>query len=113
MGVGDSGTARVPALECQQERENPQDSGGLGWSYFLSLSRPSSPFRRGTGWPSRPGLAPNFPCPHPTFRVPSTGSRPTYQTLAEFGGEEGSLPEWPLCLQSGFISADETENKEA
>lgn len=77
MGVGDSGTARVPALECQQERENPQDSGVLGWSYFLSLSRPSSPFGRGTGWPSRPGPAPNSPCPNPTSRVPSTGRRLT------------------------------------
>lgn len=78
MGVGDSGTARVPALECQQEKENPGDSGVLDWSYFLSLSRPSSPFGRGIGRPSRPGPAPNSPCPNPTFRVSSTGSRLTH-----------------------------------
>lgn len=103
MGGGDSGTARVPALESQQEGENPQDSGVLGWSCFLSLSRPSSPFGQGDWWPSRPGLAPNFSCRCPSFRVPSTGSRQTYQILAGFGGGEGSLPEWPLCLRSGFI----------
>lgn len=62
MGVGDSVTARVP--ECQQERVGSQESGLLGFSYFLPLSRPT-PWRQGEqmaqqAWPSS-----QFPLSHP------------------------------------------------
>ena len=65
MRVGNLETAGVPALECQQERAGPQDSGLRGWSCFLPLSRPSFPFGRGSVWSSRPGPVPSAPTPLP------------------------------------------------
>lgn len=91
MGVGDSVTARVPALECQQERAGSQESGLLGFSYFLPLSRPSSVEAGGADGPAGLAQLPIPPCPIPTPRVPSTRSRQTFQTLAELGGGEESF----------------------
>lgn len=69
MGVGDSVTARVPALECQQERAGSQELELLGFSYFLPLSRPT-PWRQGErmaqqAWPSS-----QFPLSHPHPQSP-------------------------------------------
>lgn len=102
MGEGDSGTARIPALECLQERASPQDSGVLGLAYFLPLPGPAPLLAGGVGGPAGLAQLPVPPAPAPTPRIPSTGSRLTFQTLAELGGGEGSLLR-PLPLPSGFI----------
>lgn len=91
MRVGNLETAGVPALECQQERAGPQDSGLLGWSCFLPLSRPSIPFGRGSVWSSRPGPAPNSLCPNRTPRVPSTGRGRSFRTWLSLGVGKGAF----------------------
>lgn len=80
-------TARVPALERQQERAGSQESGLLGFSYFLPLSRPSSMEAEGADGPAGLAQLPIPLVPSPP-RVPPTRSRQIFQTLAELGGRE-------------------------
>lgn len=111
MGVGDSVTARVPALECQQERAGSQESGLLGFSYFLPLSRPSSMEAGGADGPAGLAQLPIPPVPSPPPESPPQGAGKPFRPWLSLG--VGKKVFSGLRLQSGFISADEIRNKEA